>query len=993
MTDLGRWSLAFTASIVVVLVAGGFLRSFARRARSRSNLVRAEPQTLSHDAAARLHESQRRGLDLPRRRLGGVVLLLGVLAGLVFGPSLPGRWAVVLLVAVALVVIGGLYEFGIVTLPAVVFAPVAAGAVVYVADIRADPTDIASLDAAATILWVALLATAFRGFGDTPGISVGLGAAASAGVFALAGFAEQGLIATLAAALGGACLGFLAYNLRPASLFPGKSGGALIGFLLAVATIEVEVPIESPGNVAVPLILLALPLVDVIVVLFGRIHHGVPLARHRGDHLTHRLEARGASIDVATAIMMTLQIVMSAIAVFVGRGVVPVPVGLAGAALLVLLLLAVTLRQLVYTDATPVRVLLWVGVGVVVLLFLASIPAALAGLQARQMLDDGRKDAEAAVEAARDGEPDLAAERFAAAADKFDDARSRLHSPLVSPGLLVPVLAPNLEAARELSDAGVDLAEAGVRLTSPVDPEKLRVRGGQLSLEEVRKVQPSLTEAATLLSDTRERVDSIETDFLLPPVRDALDEVGRELARTEGDAKRGAEAALRLPAILGGDGPRRYFLAVQNNAEARAGGGIILFWGILTADNGKVDLDDLVPVRRLNEGIEDKEERGEPVALDAPDDYLRRYGRYDPAHTWQNVNLSPDFPSTGQAITSLFPQATGFPIDGIVRVDPYGLAALLELTGPVRVDGWPERVSAENVVDITLRDEYEVFRDDEERDEFLGDMTRTIIDEASSGDLGAPGEIAEVLGEATRGGHLALHFTRPEEQQLARVLDADGRLAPPRSDAILVTTNNAGANKLDYYLNRRLNYEVELEPAADGRSVAVSGNLKLTLENTVEPEGKSPIVVGPNIADLQAGDNYSIVSVYSPLEFTGAAGNGFPVELAPEKELGRNVASRFFNIPAKSTLELDYALEGVVPMDADHWYRIDLGRQPTVQPDHVKIRIDVPSGWRIAETRGLRRAEADSATGEFELVEPETVAVRLERSSSRNLWDRLRDGP
>ena len=556
------------------------------------------------------------------------------------------------------------------------------------------------------------------------------------------------------------------------------------------------------------------------------------------------------------------------------------------------------------------------------------------------------------------------------------------------------MLSPNLQAARELSDAGVDLAEAGVRLTRPVDPEKLRVRGGRVALDEVRKVQPSLSEAATLLSTTRERVDAIETDYLLPPVRDALDEVGRELSRTEGDAKRGAEAALRVPAILGGEGPRHYLLAVQNNAEARAAGGIILFWGILTAEDGKIDLDDLRPVRRLNDGIEDRfpASEGDPV-IDAPEDWLRRYSRYDPARTWQNMNLSPDFPSTGEAITSLFPQATGFPIDGIVRVDPYGLAALLELTGPVEVDGWPERITTENVVDVTLRDEYEAFPDDEERDAFLSDLSRTVIDEASSGDLGAPGRIAEVLGEATRRGHLALHFTRPEEQELARVLEADGGLGRARGDSLLVTTNNAGANKLDYYLARRLKYEVELDPSTDGRAAAVKGGLQLQLDNTVDPAGKSSIVVGPNIDQLQAGDNFSIVSVYSSLQFTAVATNDFPVELSTEQELGRNVFSRFFNIPAQQTVELDFAMEGTVPLGADHWYRLDLGLQPTVIPDRVDITIEVPAGWKIVETRSLERTEATTATGEFELVEPETVAVRLERSADRNIWDRLRDGP
>lgn len=998
MTNLSRWSLAFAVAVAVVLVAGAVLRSFARQAPAPSTLPGGVPQARSR-AARRLLEAQKRGSDLPRRRLGGVPLLAGVLAGFAFTPVVPSRFVVALLVAAALVALGAMVELGALPQIAVIVAPFGAAVVTYAGGIRAEPTDGALLDFLLTVLWIGVLATAFRGFGDVPGETAGIGAASVVGVFALAAFADQALIAVLAAALGGACIGFLAYNLRPASLFTGRSGGLLVGFVLSIATIEVSVPISRPSHLSVPFLLVAIPLLDVLIVVLGRIHHGCPLITHRGDHLSHRLEARGVRIDTAVGILISLQFLLSTLAVFVGRGVVPVPIGLGVVALVFLVLVAVTARQLVYTDAPPTaRGLLFVGGIGIVFLFVASVPAVLAGIDARRTLDDGRRDAEEAVRFARNGEPDKAADKFADAAEKFDSARSRLHSPLVAPGLLVPVLSPNLDAARELSDAGVDLAAAGERLTRPVDPEKLRVRGGQVSLDEVRKITPSLSEAAALLSKTRSRVDNIDTDYLLPPVKDALSEVARELSRTEGDARRGAEAAERLPAILGGEGPRHYFLAVQNNAESRASGGIILFYGILTAENGKIDLDELNPIRDLNppNGIPE----GADPQIDATADYLARYGRYDPQHTWQNINLSPDFPTVARVITSLFPQSGGFPIDGVVRVDPYGLAAILSLTGPIEVPPWPVPITAENVVQVTLHDGYEFFDNEPERESFFSEVGREVIDAASSGDLGQPGRIADALGEATRQDHFALYFTRPAEQRLARVLDADGRMGPVKQDDVRVTTQNAGANKLDYYLHRTLEYDVSVDPSDDGRSATVSGTLQVTLENTVDPKANLPqAVLGPNIdpgpdaADLEPGDNYSVVSVYSPLAFTSATANGLPLPQTNQTELGRNVFSRFFNIPGRSSLDLAFRLQGVTPLGPRHWYRLDLGHQPTVVPDQVTVTVRVPSGWRIAETRGIRATEATTATGEFELVEPTEAAVRLERSSHRNLWDRLRDGP
>ena len=466
-------------------------------------------------------------------------LLLGFLVGFAFTPVVPGRIAVALLMAIALVAAGVAVELGALPRVATVAAPFAAAFITYVGGVHAHPTGSTLLDFVLSILWMGMLATAFRGFGDAPGASAGIGAAVAVGLFALR--RVRGAVTDRGDGRRdrGACLGFLAYNLRPASLFAGRGGGLLIGFVLSVATIEVAVPISRPGHLVVPILLVTIPLLDVVVVVLGRLHHNCPLTLHRGDHLTHRLTARGLLVDTAVGILIFVQFLLSVLAVFVGRGIVPAPIGLGVLLLVVLILLSVTARQLVYTDAqVNTRRLVLLAGGAFVLVLVASLPALLAGVDARRTLDDGRRDAEAAVRFARNGEPDKAADSFAAAADKFESARGTLNNPLVTPGLLVPVLSPNLDAARQLSDAGVDLAAAGERLTRPVDPEKLRVRGGQVDLAEVRRISPSLAEAAILLAQTSERVDAIDTDYLLPPVKDALQKVTRELGRTETDARR-----------------------------------------------------------------------------------------------------------------------------------------------------------------------------------------------------------------------------------------------------------------------------------------------------------------------------------------------------------------------------------------------------------------------------------------------------------------------
>lgn len=958
-----RWALAFSASALLAVVAGAQLRLSARGSSS-----------------ARLI-----------RRSGGVVLVAS-LAGWVLAPDRPRELLALAPAMVAFAVIGVLADHGrlrdrylALSILAVSIVPVVGGA-------RVEFFGVPTTDAVVTVLWIAGVTAAVAGLGNTDGLLASVAGATAGGAFGLAAFGDQDGFAAVAAALAGACLGFLTYNLRPASLFVGQAGGMPTGAVLAVAAIEIEPAIASPGSLAVPLILLGLPITDAATVAFTRLRHRRRLTTRRPDHLPHRLRALGWRTARVVQVLVAVQLTLSVVAIFVGRGVLPVGPGAAVAALPLVVLAIAAGRGRVYEErAEGISgrvVLLVLGVGVAATL--ASIPGVLAGIESRRSLEDGRRLAERAISAARRGDPEVAAERFEEASAAFAAAHDRLYNPVVLGGLVVPVLGANLHATRELADAGLDLARAGERLTGPVDQDKLRVRDGTIPLDEVRRITPGLEEAADLLSGTEDRVADIHTGFLVAPVREALDKVERELARAEQDAARGAGAARLAPEVLGGNGPRRYFLAVQNPAELRATGGFIGSWGILTAENGKVDLEFIRRVGVLNEGGDRSR------TISGPEEYLRRYGRFEPELTWQNVNMSPEFPVVGQVIAELYPESGGEEVDGVVAVDPVGLAALLELTGPVPVEGWPVPITADNVVDVTLSQAYVAFEATPERADFLGDVAEEVVDVATeSDDLGRPSRIAEVLGRASREGHVSVYFTRPEEQALSELVNTEGSVPRPDGDSLMVVTQNAGANKLDYYLRRHVDYSVTIDPVGSGEYAEVTGQVDVALENSAPDSGLPVAVIGPaeGLEDrFVAGENFSFVSVYTPSRVTRSDLEHNVTSLESDRELGRNVFATFVSTFAGSTTTVSLDVAGAVRLP-DDWYELEIIPQPFVAPDDVSVRLEVPDGWRIAEVDGLTRDGDRAAEGRVEARESTSVRVRLEPAGGRTLWDRLHHGP
>jgi hypothetical protein len=442
-----------------------------------------------------------------------------------------------------------------------------------------------------------------------------------------------------------------------------------------------------------------------------------------------------------------------------------------------------------------------------------------------------------------------------------------------------------------------------------------------------------------------------------------------------------------VPDLFGANGTRRYFLAVQNSAELRATGGFIGNWGILVAQNGKLHLEQFERLAALNGD-------GDPGArvLRAPQDFVNRYSRFGITSNWQNVNMSPDFPTDAQVIKNLLPQSGGPQVDGVIAVDSNGLASLLQLTGPVSVSNWPTPITASNVVQVTLHDAYVRFTGENDRAEFLGEVARKVWDVATSSKLGSPQHIGKSLSSAVADGHLMMWFNRPDEEGLARDLGAAGQVAAPHGDSLLLVSQNAAGNKADYFLNRRVSYDVKLQPNSDASQVQINGQVNVDLHNGTPASGLPSIMIGPYDANYQAGENHAFVSLYTPNAFVGATLDGKPAELESARELGRNVYSSYVSMPSDTDGTMGLDLSGQEAL-TDGWYRLDVLKQPTMRPDAVAVTIEVPSGWKIVDTYGLKIDPKDPRRATFSgsAAGTVTLGVRLARTGA-SLVERLRAG-
>jgi len=95
--------------------------------------------------------------------------------------------------------------------------------------------------------------------------------------------------AVLSAALAGACIGFLIYNFNPAKVFMGDSGALFLGFLLASISTIGTLKTTAVMALFIPIVVVALPILDVALSIFRRMRQGMGLMQPDKDHIHHRL--------------------------------------------------------------------------------------------------------------------------------------------------------------------------------------------------------------------------------------------------------------------------------------------------------------------------------------------------------------------------------------------------------------------------------------------------------------------------------------------------------------------------------------------------------------------------------------------------------------------------------------------------------------------------------------------------------------------------------
>jgi len=166
-----------------------------------------------------------------------------------------------------------------------------------------------------SVLWIVGITNAVNLIDGLDGLACGVSTISSMTFLVIALIVSEPEVAILTAALAGACIGFLPYNMNPARIFMGDTGSTFLGFILACTSIQGLFKFYAIISFAVPFLMLGLPIFDTAFAVFRRLAHGQsPMHPDRG-HIHHRLIDMGFSQKQAVAMLYIISAILGLSAV------------------------------------------------------------------------------------------------------------------------------------------------------------------------------------------------------------------------------------------------------------------------------------------------------------------------------------------------------------------------------------------------------------------------------------------------------------------------------------------------------------------------------------------------------------------------------------------------------------------------------------------------------------------------------------------------------
>ena len=559
---------------------------------------------------------------------------------------------------------------------------------------------------------------------------------------------------------------------------------------------------------------------------------------------------------------------------------------------------------------------------------------------------------------AREGNIADARESLSLASTRTNAAIEPFSSVFVRALRQVPVAGQNLEAAQTVlvpADGVIQTAHQTLQRTPELDA---LVDTEGVALGEVQALALGVDRLLAAAMELQTALTSERSDWVVAPIDQRLRTVADRTAAVEQLSQ--VSLASSIDRILGSAEPRSYLVLFGNTAEARELGGFAGGTALITVEDGSISLERADRPTVLNDTATT------PTVLTQPS--TQRFLEHQPWLYSQNYTALADFPTLAPLLADLYPNMGGAEIDGVIYFDVQALAALLGIAGDLHLPVADIDVTADNVVDLVHIGQYELFPVRSDREAFLSELIAATFENLTTIDATPSGDSLTPLLRAVQQDRLLFVPFDEEEFAVVEALGMVGELADRDGDDFLAVSHlNGGPNKLDTYLDRSVEYVVNVDPVTG----ALDASLEVTLTNSA-PAGLPSYVAG-NRNGYPDGTNRAVVVIHTPHEATNWQGGDEPELHRRWQEFGLHRYEQVVAIPRGESRVVSVQLTGSVNPGR---YELEIGHQPLVRNDEFSLSLTPTTGTFETNDRRLM-ALNETVQGTFALTHDTQITPTL----------------
>jgi hypothetical protein len=343
----------------------------------------------------------------------------------------------------------------------------------------------------------------------------------------------------------------------------------------------------------------------------------------------------------------------------------------------------------------------------------------------------------------------------------------------------VPYFGRTPRSVRSLASAADELAHQPLQsmfeVSTTLSPNTVRGANGAIDITSLSRSATTLDDVARQLGDVRRRLlHASHGAWVLNPMDHARSTTLRTLERVDNQVTVAARFARIGPAMLGAQTTRHYLVVAQHNNQARGTGGVADAYTTVSVRRGKAVVTKTAAVASLRN-----------------------------AKAWTTANLSPDFPTAAARWRTLFEQATGQRVDGVIGVDAVTFEHILAATGPLQING--RTAATRSTVVSEAEVQYASIKRARLRTVVLAGLAKGVLGDAFAG-KGNATVLATQLGAAGTEGHLRIWSARSSEQAVLSQTSFAGALTAAAVPFAEVVVNNTSGARLDTFLQRSVGY-------------------------------------------------------------------------------------------------------------------------------------------------------------------------------------------